>query len=121
MRVVFSQHAIERYAERVRPTLTYDQACDELERLGAHVEVSDQAPPWSTEDWAGAEAWAWLGDTIVFPLQRENGTGAHVATTCLVSGVVSDFTRERRNARKAARRALLARKRQESERRRKAA
>jgi len=96
-----SRHAVERYNERVRPTLDLDQAGDELEQLRAECgEWSEEPPYWvNLPDDYQADGWLRLGDGIAFTVER------NVVVTCLVRGGRSDIGRERRAKRRRARRA----------------
>lgn len=82
MTLILEDHAIERYVERVRPTLTFDQAKAELARLLPNAERRHEMPPWADSSrLADASRWLMLGDDIALPM---NPSG--VVKTCLVRG-----------------------------------
>jgi hypothetical protein len=94
--VRLSTHAVERYVERVKPHLGYDEAFEELRAL---VKGGRGGPPpaWAPEAPVG-EVWLHVSDGIALPLVA-TGTG-WLAETVLIRGGVAGFTRERRNDRR---------------------
>lgn len=102
--MIVTDHAVERYIERVRPMLTPRDARMELERLVRTEGVILEDPP----DWVyeaedrdrRADAWIAIGDTgLVCPVYRR------MVLTVMHPGGMSTVVRERRNARKQSKRA----------------
>jgi hypothetical protein len=100
--MVFTRHAIRRYRERVRPTLTDEQAGMELERLRPLMTTQRWQPAWANADTREATAWLLLGDGVCFPLKH------NVVVTCFARGTIDGALRARRNLERA-RRTQLAR------------
>jgi hypothetical protein len=99
----FSEHALSRYGERVRPGLTGARLAAELQRVLATGTIRADAPPWlGGGRGTRADLWIEVGD-VAFPLVH-SGNGL-LALTCLVRGGISDFSRHRRSERRRARRA----------------
>ena len=102
--VVISDHAVQRYQERVRPGLDEAAARAELERLRAAATVVRDPPAWlHAAD--QAPCYLLLGDDVVLPLLRQSG-GGWVASTCVPK---STLTVQRRAAKTARRKSLGAR------------
>lgn len=77
--IVFTDHAVERYIERVIPGRDDSSARHDLDMLKRFGTVTRRAPAWAA-CYAGVE-WLTVGNTIAFPLRRH---GSHlVAVTCL--------------------------------------
>ncbi len=92
----FSQHAVERYIERVKPCLDRDRAWAELKALAPLGEIVTQRPAWAgTGD--AADGFLCLCDCVCFPVI--NG----LAVTCLVRGSLPKHTRLARNKARARR------------------
>jgi hypothetical protein len=107
--VEVSAHAIERYAERVKPGLDLQAAeCEVLAVIANHAVLIEVAPAWVIPNEVSGKAtlWACVGDGIVFALAQppQNPGGLWYAVTCITRSCVSEQTRERRNAKAAARR-----------------
>ena len=101
--VEISHHAVERFRERVRPTLSVEQAEDELARLLAEYgEWVDGPPDWHFEH-PHADGWLMLGDSIVFPV-----AGGLVITCICRAGYAAGARRNATNANNYARRARRA-------------
>lgn len=97
---VFSDHAVARYCERVRPSLDKARALEELLRVTRHANTSLEPPAWvSPTD--PADVWLILGD-VCFPLRRVTAT-TEVATTCLARGTLTPGARRARSQRRAGR------------------
>jgi hypothetical protein len=76
-----TDHAIQRFRDRVRPGLDLDAAADELARLVGHAELTPCRP-----DWLHGFAYLYLvaGD-VALPLEPAlDDPERLVATTCLV-------------------------------------
>lgn len=102
--VGFSDHAVERFIERVRPALDVDSARDELMSLAASGQVHVGPPPWRRR--ADTFLHLALGD-LDFPLDADRRGEGLVATTCISRslppiGHVGRARRRRRNARERA-------------------
>lgn len=103
-----TDHAIERYVDRVKPCLTIDQAREEVRRLFETVVGFSKAPPyWHAQgrERTPFELYAMVGDGIAF------GIKDGLAITCLTRGGYSDEVREAQNTRKAAKRTVKRAKR----------
>lgn len=95
--VTFSNHAIERYRDRLRPALSIDQAKLELERISAHSVFDTDGPSWMTvERKERNNSFLEIGDAA-FPLEPSDDGETLVAKTCLVRGSLSPQARDRRN------------------------
>lgn len=99
--VVFSKHAAQRYQERVRPTLTVDQAAAELSLIWQQGTLSAHQPGWVGKPCEPHNVWLELGDSVCFPLTPHGGV--LTATTCMARGTIPAPTRRARNRRRAAR------------------
>jgi hypothetical protein len=105
-RAAVSHHALERYAERVRPHLDGDRDAlfADLARLVAACgTVGHERPAWVSRDWItddgmGPVPMLWLdcGD-IAVPLHGSTGRERLLATTLLTRGGISDVARRGRN------------------------
>lgn len=106
--VQFSAHAVERFVERVRPSMDEDHVREELSRLLATATVSRTPPEWLRRE-PGTQtptAYLLLGDDgeIVLPLAARRD-GSLVATTAVTSKLCEGQRRQTWNAIKAKRRA----------------
>jgi hypothetical protein len=110
-RAAVSHHALERYAERVRPHLAGDRDAlfADLGRLALSCgSVSPDRPEWVRDDWtvdAGASRTLWwlhCGD-IALPLGESVGQERLLATTLLARGGISDVARRNRNRQRSSR------------------
>jgi hypothetical protein len=107
--IVLSDHAIERYQERVRPGLDRQAALEDLRHTLTSAGVwSLEAPDWL--DTQHGDGFVLLGDDVALPIQAAPD-GALVATTCLTRGGMDDGRRDVRKARKAKLRAQRAERR----------
>jgi hypothetical protein len=95
-----TNHAVEQYWKRVRPSLDLQQA--ELELL----HILPTVGTWTTErpEWVdseGADRFLLLGDDVCFPMVletvRETQKEIWVATTCIPRGILSYAERRERN------------------------
>jgi hypothetical protein len=99
----FSDHALTRFGERVRSSLSYEQIGAELERILAHARVRVTPPPWMAGSTSHVPPlYLEIGDDILFPLY--DAGDRFIAVTCLVRGGISQFARQRRNSSRRARR-----------------
>lgn len=95
-RVFVTEHAVLRYAERVRPGLPLKKLRAELDRLLAESAVIlPIVPVWQHANWADdagvpAGRWVMLGDDIAFPV-----VGVRLMT-CITRCSRSEHARERR-------------------------
>lgn len=104
-----TRHAVDRYVERVRPTLTYDEGFEELRRL-VQWKVPQRLPVWAAEslgddrdDVLAVE----ISEGIVMVVERATslkGVDCWLGTTIIVPGGLTEARRERRKQKKAARR-----------------
>jgi hypothetical protein len=93
------RHVVERYHERVRPTLDGELLERDLRRMLAGAEIMQVAPLWVTAT-ANAVEWIMLGDSIAFPVGDDNRV-----ITCLTVAEPGDENRERMRERGRDRRA----------------
>lgn len=101
----FSRHAVERYRERIRPSLECEAVKAELSRLLATALVTRERPAWLTEDEHGTAAYLLLADgEICLPLMRR-AAGELYSTTCLFRGQMAAIHRSRLNSNAQTRRA----------------
>ena len=96
--MILTFHAIERYRDRVKPHLTFEEANAELRRLLRHATISSQRPSWSSDKHEGA-TYAVLSDGIALVV-RSDHYAAGAAVTCLTRGGVGDEARAKRNRRR---------------------
>lgn len=101
-----SDHAVERYVERVRPGLGFVAARRELRRLIEAGTLTATAPEWVAESADVSDAYLDAGDVAIC-LNVDNSRGGRklVAATVLIRGSLPPLTRERRNKARRARRA----------------
>lgn len=95
-RIRFTQHALDRFVERVRPAIsTRRAALREMRRLAVlSGHVTDAPPVWLPHS-RPADAWLLVGDDIALPLHVCRGR--LVATSTLVRGCLTAGEREHRN------------------------
>ena len=96
--MILSAHAIERYRDRVKPDLTFEEANAELRRLLRHATVVSERPSWSNDKHEDA-TYAVLSDGIVLVVLSDR-YAAGIAVTCLTRGGVGDEARAKRNRRR---------------------
>lgn len=96
-----TEHAVERYQERVKPWLSIDAARRELLALVELADFTTRKPTWATEpELAVPRGYLLLCDSVALPVAR-NGS----ITTCVTrGGIGNDELRRRRTNRKRARR-----------------
>lgn len=87
--ITVSEHAQERYRERVRDVLDVEGEIVLL--AGVCGRVQFEPPAWRGWSDQPVEVWLMLGDDVAFPLVR--GT----AVTCIARGGMSDTARAGRN------------------------
>lgn len=81
--VRFSAHAVQRYRERVKPTLTMRQAEQDLIRVASFGRLLEKPPAWLLSPWhAGAPLYLELAD-IVLTLRTRPPAFELIATTCM--------------------------------------
>lgn len=96
-----SDHSVERFRERCRPTLELGSARTELERLLPIGLITHAAPDWHRRTAKeSAEAYLVIGDDYVLPLVRAHCGGRWIAKTFIARGGISEATRARRNGRR---------------------
>ncbi len=101
MRFVITDHAVQRFIERVRPGFGPLAARAELGRLlRTYGEMSGE-PPWFAEREVERQpdAWVRVDDDLFFPCRRMS-TRTLVVDTVLTRGSISQLTRDERNARR---------------------
>src|SRR4051812_18838316 len=97
-----SDHAVDRYIERVKPTLTRREATKDLRRLARSVgSITTERPDWVGEA-CHVDGWLLLGDDIALPVLKT--PVGWLAKTVLARGVLPPGVRRMRNRAKAARR-----------------
>lgn len=101
MAIAFSQHAIARFAERLRE-LPVDQATRELSRLIATATVTRKPPAWVKTNQT-PDAYLRLGDDICMPLRAEGDE--LIAVTVLDTDPHAEFKRQEINRYKSRQRA----------------
>jgi hypothetical protein len=108
IRAGISDHALERYAERVRPGLigavSAGTIAADLRRLvDAHGTTHRHPPDWVPPDWPSPEdLWVHCGD-VALVVAPSTGGCPKVVTTVLARGGISDANRARRNGARSAR------------------
>jgi hypothetical protein len=115
--VEVTEHAIERYGERVRPSLATGQLESEVLHVVEQVGVICWQPlEWClTSDDPTTIGWLNVGADICFPLQFHRGKrGVLVATTCLTRGLLTEHARAEMNRRARNRRRRRAARRRDS-------
>lgn len=90
MSVSLSEHAVERYQERVKPALSREQAMADVVRVLALADRRGAAPAWVTSE-RDAHEWRVLADDIAFPVRDG------VVVTCLTRSQPGDVLREERS------------------------
>jgi hypothetical protein len=84
VRVRFSDHAVQRFRERVRPGLGSESAAEQISLITEHGEVTVGPPSWA--DRATSFLYLVVGD-VCFPLDADKrDREVLVATTCIVRG-----------------------------------
>lgn len=78
--IVFTRHAIDRYIERVRPTLEPGPARQELNTLVQRGDLADAAPEWEKKERPDTSYFC-PTDGVCFPLCFSGGV--FVAVTCI--------------------------------------
>lgn len=95
-----TDHAIDRYVERVKPGYSDEQARDEILRLLWECQATEGRPEWIASRFPAAR-WLVVGD-IAFPIARD-GRGERILT-CLVKGMLGERAAKRRHRRRVHRR-----------------
>jgi hypothetical protein len=99
----FSQHAVQRFRERVRDQGSDRLARRELARLAEGGHVTAEPPSWLTSEEEAPDAWLILGPDVCCPLVRrtDGRTGPQVlllASSVITRGSLGPVARESRNA-----------------------
>lgn len=99
-------HAVERYQERVRPTLSLPSVHTEARNTLPSGTIANKRPTWiTTYSPNNDDAWLLLGDDVAFPLIHDKEHNDLFALTCLTKGSgLDDHGVHRRRARRAKRR-----------------
>lgn len=92
--VIFTQHALERLAERLWQLPDAAAADQRLSCLINHAAITATRPRWMHPSTGAADAWLVLGD-IAFPLACSPDGRLH-ATTCIARGGIAVRRRPRR-------------------------
>ena len=92
-----TNHAVERYMERVRPGLDFKRAKAELIHLVGQFGEERPRPEWMSMKAQEPDVWVAVGDDVWLPCERR-GDGRLVAHTVLAQGCLSAEARARRNA-----------------------
>lgn len=101
-RVTLSKHAIERYIDRVKPHLDFDQARLEVHRLAEAAAEMPGPPAWHDDShYPGGVYFELTPDVVMIAHRREWGL---LAATIVIPGVLSDDVRRLRNSENATRR-----------------
>lgn len=111
--IVLSDHAVERYQERVKPALDLQAAREDLTRMLRIATVQKETPSWGQGESHGqpVDAWAIISEGVCAPLARRHDGSGYFAITVLTHRGISDESRARRNVAKAAQRRRRARHR----------
>lgn len=81
--IYFSNHCVNRYRERVKPGMDFDQAKQELIALVGRAEPQEDPPEWSTCYAADGNGYIDVTDGIAIACSRD-ARGRWIATTCLI-------------------------------------
>ena len=94
-----SQHAVDRFHERVRPGLDRTAAEDALAQLALLGTIEPEPPEWLARRQRQRAACYLVAGDVVLPLDpcRRDPT-VLVALTCLARGGISELARHRRNS-----------------------
>lgn len=109
-RVVLTDHAVERYVDRIRHDWEPEAAELDLTALLESVGTVDGPPEWRARrgpgsDYEDSRFWAYLGDGIAFPLLPDPaGRDYLVAMTCMTKGGMAASARKARSRRQKLRR-----------------
>lgn len=80
--VLISDHAVERYGERVKPTLSKTQVVAEIPGMVALGELQRRIPTWAARTSERADEWIVIGDSIAFPVLGD------ILVTCITRSEV---------------------------------
>jgi hypothetical protein len=97
--IAATNHAVERYRDRVRPGYSFaDARRDLLNVAEAAGTISDEAPSWVVEsDLEADRRYMKIGDDICAVLEPTSGADRAVIVTVLFKGGLSPQARARRN------------------------
>lgn len=96
--VLITPHAVQRFHERVRPSLPADRAADEIRRLIDLAVVANHEPEWLRgRARQRAPFYLSIGD-VTMPLHVSSDQTGLVAVTTLARGCLSELARSRRTA-----------------------
>jgi tRNA C32,U32 (ribose-2'-O)-methylase TrmJ len=99
--IQLSQHAVERFQQRVRPALSLLDAERELAQLALAGELIPEPPAWHAATCAQIAEWYLVIADVVLPLKQHwSDRDVLVATTCLARGERSAEARHRRRQRR---------------------
>lgn len=100
MRVWYSDHAVDRFIERVRPTLEWRAAAVELRRLVETFGERVERPAWCPEPEFEGFCIAVCDDVVVVCREDHRPQMLPLAVTVLARGHMGEESRERRNERR---------------------
>jgi hypothetical protein len=104
-----SEHAVQRFHERVRPGLDRIAAEDALARLALHGTIDTEPPDWLARHQRQHAACYLVAGDVVLPLDPcRRDPAVLVALTCLARGGLSEPARQRRNLRRRRRASRIA-------------
>jgi hypothetical protein len=99
--VTLSQHAVDRYQQRVRPALSAELAREDLGRLIGLGRVASEPPSWLADRQAQRAAFYLTVGDVVLPLDPDRrDTERLIALTCIARGGISEIARHARNQRR---------------------
>lgn len=111
-KIIVGPHAVSRYQQRVRPTLSMNQCHGELRQVLDGGHIVRERPSWVTTVRTDDEGrhWLRLGDDVAFPLQDQSDDSEYeqqfFTLTCITRGSeLDDHGVARRRARRAKRKA----------------
>jgi hypothetical protein len=94
--VAFTTHSVQRFVDRMRPGRDLLAAQRDLEQMRAAMTFTTTPPAWLQDLRYDADAFLVLGDAAFVLRPCSPSADSWRAVTCLVRGVPSDATRERR-------------------------
>jgi hypothetical protein len=101
--IQLSEHAVQRFQQRVRPSLALADAEEQLARLAVFADLVIDPPAWHAATCAQLAPWYLVLGDVVLPLKAHySDPDVLVATTCIARGERSDAARERHRARRKA-------------------
>lgn len=98
LEIHLSQHAIDRFHERVRPGLDRAAAEDALAQLALLGTIESEPPEWLARRQRQRAACYLVAGDVVLPLDPyRRDPRVLVALTCVARGGISELARQRRN------------------------